>query len=198
MLGCSPLVEALYPVGWVAPGSRPAFAATCKAYLEQCAIGASMAAMQDLASKDDNMDMVNHIELYEHPSSARPTKVFGKGTLTLVCCSTRVNTTKKDNAIEVKVVKGGDSWILYAHPTTTAPFDGKGKAVDHPFVAPYWFVDSCAGKDGNMTRATAVVKVLQFEVHVPILINAVKVGKQDTLQLLSSSESSEPKKRKVQ
>ena len=191
-------------VGWNVGGARPAFAGSCSPYLEQCAISACLVAMQELASREENRAIVYHLELYEHPNSARATKVFGKGSLTLVCLSTRVNNIKKDNATVIKVESGSECWSLWAHPTTTTPFDAKGKAVDHPFVVPYWYVDTNGTMDGNMQMTTAVVDVGQFKVHVPIMQNVVKLGKHDTLQLKTAaeaepkkSEGSEQKKRKV-
>ena len=182
----------VFMTGWSEDRER-CYALSSKPWELQCASGAALVAMQMLAA--DHRDCIQHLDLLEYPSSCRATKVYGKGNLTLVCCSTKIATTKpKGNAMAMQVVHNGSTLQLWIQHTFVSPLDNCKQPVDHPYVAPFWFVPEASGASpANMIMKAKAVDVGAYTCFIPVLVNEKKVGKDEPLSYKVEAESKKAK-----
>jgi len=164
-----------------------AYAVSNQPWSAECTKGAVALAMQHLAK--EHQEAVRGLQLMQDPHMAKACKAYAKGSLTLVCCSTKVSTTTKGNInMQIDVLHpSGLKVVLFAQPCFVLPFDGKDKKAEHPFVAPFWFAQQNEGPDGNMELKTKRVQVLGFVVHLPVLVNVSKI-EEDEFLLIKGGE----------
>ena len=83
--------------------------------------------------------------------------------------------------IDVLLPSGG-SIEFFSQPCIALPVDPKGKQAEHPFVAPFWLAQN-EGSEGNLELKTKRVQVLDFVVHLPVLVNCSKIEANDFLKI---------------
>lgn len=186
-IACMSVRELSTCKGWTTDDCMTAYAVSNQLWSAECTKGAVALAMQQLAM--EHQEAVRGLQLMQDPYMVKACKAYAKGSLTLVCCSTKVSTTTKGSInMQIDILPpSGLKVVLFAQPSIVLPFDAKDKKAEHSFIAPFWFAQQGDGPDGNMELKTKRVQVLGFVVHVPVLVNVSKI-EADEFLIVKGSE----------
>jgi hypothetical protein len=116
-------------------------------------------------------DIFGKVSVHVNPNTVKTVSPVKAGTLRIVAASQRLGHKTGTNYIPLGTfsVAGDKPWWLQPHIALPMTKAGESK---NPFVSPFWFVKNEDNpKAANMVFEWVAVKIAEFTVHVPTMVN---------------------------
>ena len=133
-------------------------------------------------------DLIEHIEMLEHPLSVKVKRSFKAKSLHLVAASARLDRKAGKDGVSVGMFDmiGSELFLL---PHFVNPLAKNGEPQKGAWVCPFWAVGACKKEeDANMHLVYDKVQVNNIAVHVPMLTNKGPLQANAELRWFKSSK----------